>query len=235
MHIHFVDPYHVGKSLVHRLPPRLKLVLALAFILVTSLLPAGAWPVYILLLSLTLATAILAELRLSFLLKRSALALPFVLAAITVIFVTPGTVWWRWSLGAWVLTITEPGVVRFLSIACKSWLSVQAAILLAVTTPFPDLLVAMRGVGIPRLLVAIFGLTWRYLFVLADEALRLMRAREARSAQPEGRGGSSLLWRGQVAGGMAGNLFLRSLERGERIHAAMLARGYDGEVRCITP
>ena len=49
--------------------------------------------------------------------------------------------------------------------------------MLASSTPFPDLLVAMRAVGIPRLLVAIFGLMWRYLFVLADEVLRLMRAR----------------------------------------------------------
>jgi len=107
----------------------------------------------------------------------------------------------------------------------------------------------MRAVKIPRLLVAIFGLMWRYLFVLADEALRLLRAREARSAEsptspPQGKGTpfpwqgrgwglGPLLWRGQVAGGMVGNLFLRSLERGERIYAAMAARGYDGEVRTL--
>jgi len=251
MHIHFVDPYQTGQSPVHRLNPRVKLVLALAFILATAALPMGAWPVYVLLFSLTIATAVLAELRLGFLLRRSALALPFVLAAVTVIFTTPGTAWLKLPLGPWVIPVTGAGVVRFLSIAIKSWLSVQAAILLAATTPFPDLLVAMRAVKIPRLLVAIFGLMWRYLFVLADEALRLLRAREARSAelptsplapplqergtplpwQGRGWGLGSLLWRGQVAGGMVGNLFLRSLERGERIYAAMAARGYDGEVR----
>ncbi len=232
-HIHFVDPYQARQSLVHRLNPRSKLVLALAFILTTALLPVGAWPIYVLLFSLTIATAILAEIRLGFLLKRAALALPFVLAAVTVVFTTPGDAWLRLPVGPWLLTVTGAGVVRFLSIGCKSWLSVQAAILLAATTPFPDLLVAMRAVHIPRLLVAIFGLMWRYLFVLSDEALRLMRARESRSAKLDGRAGGSILWRGQVTGGMAGNLFLRSLERGERIHAAMIARGYDGEVRSL--
>ena len=79
------------------------------------------------------------------------------------------------------LTITGPGLERFISILLKSWISVQMAIVLAASTPFPDLLLAMRAIRVPALLVAIFGLMWRYLFVLADEALRLLRARSARS------------------------------------------------------
>jgi cobalt/nickel transport system permease protein len=133
---------------------------------------------------------------------------------------------------------------RFASVALKSWLSVQAAVVLASSTPFPDLLQAMRAVGIPRLLVAMFGLRWRYLFVLADEALRLMRARAARSGRGAGtdrgsgpstplRVGGRLAWRARVAGGMAGSLFLRAFERSDRIYAAMLSRGYDGEVRLL--
>ena len=61
--------------------------------------------------------------------------------------------------------------------------------MLAATTPFPDLLLAMRAVGIPRLLVAIFGLMWRYLFVLVDEALRLMRPARRAAAHPAGQAG----------------------------------------------
>ena len=72
---------------------------------------------------------------------------------------------------------------------------------------------------------------WRYLFVLVDEAIRLTRARDARSGSVTGRGGGAVWWRARVAGGMAGNLFLRGYERSERIYAAMVARGYDGEVR----
>jgi len=87
---------------------------------------------------------------------------------------------------------------------------------------------------VPRLLVAVFGLMWRYLFVMADEALRLIRARTARSGhadQPGLKPGGSLAWRGKVAGGMAGSLFLRAIERSDRIYMAMVARGYNGEVR----
>jgi cobalt/nickel transport system permease protein len=75
---------------------------------------------------------------------------------------------------------------------------------------------------------------WRYLFVLADEAIRLMRARLARSGHadlPDLKPGGSIAWRGRVAGGMVGNLFLRAFERSDRIYMAMLARGYDGEMR----
>jgi cobalt/nickel transport system permease protein len=84
------------------------------------------------------------------------------------------------------------------------------------------------------LLVAIFGLMWRYLFVLADEAMRLIRGRDARSGaspNPNFKTGGSVAWRAKTVGGMAGNLFMRSFERGDRIYNAMASRGYDGEVR----
>lgn len=234
MHVHFLDPYRPGGSLLHRLDARLKFVLALAFILTTALAPAGAWPVYILLLALILSVGVVSELGVGYVLRRSTLALPFVLAAVPVVFTLAGPVWFSFALGPWTLTATYSGLERFISIALKSWISVQAAILLAAATPFPDLLAAMRAVGVPRLLVAIFGLMWRYLFVLVDEALRLLRARASRSGHSDQDGlkpGGSLAWRGRVAGGMAGSLFLRALERSDRIYMAMLARGYDGEVR----
>jgi cobalt/nickel transport system permease protein len=135
-----------------------------------------------------------------------------------------------------MLTFTESGLAQFISIALKSWISVQAAIVLAASTPFPELLMAMRAVKVPRLLVAIFGLMWRYLFVLADEALRLMRARAARSGHadlPATKPGGSITWRARVTGQMAGSLFIRALERSDRIYMAMVSRGYDGEVRTL--
>jgi len=234
MHVHFLDPYRSGQSPIHRLDARVKFVLTLAFILTAALTPVGAWPVYILLFALALAVEVLSEIGIGYVLKRAMLAFVFILAALPVIFTIPGPALFRLPLGAWTLTASLPGAERFLSIAMKSWVSIQAAILLATTTPFPELMTAMRAVRIPRLLVAIFGLMWRYLFVLADEALRLMRARQARSGHADRPGlkpGGSLTWRGRVAGGMVGNLFLRAFERSDRIYMAMLARGYDGEMR----
>jgi len=233
---HDLDPYRPRASVVHALDPRVKLGLTLAFIVTTALTPPGAWPIYIVLFALALATALLSELGVGYVLTRALLALPFALAALPVLVTTAGAP--LLSLPApLALTLTVEGVARFAGIAFKSWLSVQMAVILVGSTPFPDLLLAMRALKIPRLLAAIVGLMWRYLFVLADEALRLLRARESRSAVPfNGRGrrvGGSLAWRARVAGGMVGNLFLRAFDRADRIYAAMLARGYDGEVRAL--
>jgi cobalt/nickel transport system permease protein len=239
MHVHFLDPYRHSHSLVHQLDGRVKFVLAVAFILTCSLTPVSAWAVYILLLALILSIEILSTLGVRYVLKRALLATPFVLAALPVIFTVEGTKLFSLPLGAWTLTVSVEGLERFISIAFKSWLSVQAAIVLAATTPFPELLQAMRAVGIPRLLVAMFGLTWRYIFVLVDEALRLMRARAARSgvsaSDQKMKEGGGIVWRAQVTGGMAGSLFLRGIERSDRIYTAMLSRGYDGEVRLMPP
>lgn len=234
MHIHFLDPYTVRRSLIHDSDPRVKLVLAVAFILTTSLVPVGVWPAYILLLAIILAIEILSELGIGFVQKRALLALPFILAALPLLLTTHGVSLVRFVLLRWEVSISLQGLERFVSIAVKSWLSIQAAILLASSTPFPDLLAAMRAIKVPRLLVAIFGLMWRYLFVLADEALRLIRARAARSSDHGLKGirlGRDIAWRARVTGGMAGSLFLRAFERSDRIYMAMLARGYDGEVR----
>jgi len=236
MHAHFLDSYRHRSSPIHRLDPRVKLLLAVGFIFATALTPPGAWPVYILLFALLLAVEILSELGVGYVMKRAVLAFPFVLAAVPILFTLPGVPLVTFDIGPWSLSVSDAGLERFISIALKSWFSVQMAIVLASSTPFPDLLAAMRAVHVPKLLVAVIGLMWRYLFVLADEAMRLMRAREARSGHPADtpyRTGGSIAWRAHVTGGMAGNLFLRSFDRGERIYAAMAARGYDGEVRSV--
>jgi cobalt/nickel transport system permease protein len=240
VHVHFLDPYRALASPVHALDGRVKFVLAVAYILTVSLTPLGAWPIYSLLLALILSAEILSNLGIGYVWKRASLALPFVLAALPIVFTTPGDPLFTLDLGPLRLAASGAGMGRFVNVALKSWLSVQAAIVLASSTPFPELLKAMRAVRVPRLLVAMFGLMWRYLFILVDEALRLMRARTARSGAPVVRAGSrparrggSLAWRARVTGGMAGSLFLRAFERSERIYVAMLSRGYDGEVRSL--
>ncbi|HEY4688679.1 MAG TPA: cobalt ECF transporter T component CbiQ [Anaerolineae bacterium] len=235
MHIHFTDPYRSGASLIHRLDPRTKMLCTLAFILATSLMPAGEWLHYALLLCVPLFVSGLAGLGLRYVLKRSFVALPFALAAITLPFTVPGPTLVTLPIFGGIALSAE-GTVRFLSVVLKSWISVQMAILLVATTSFPDLLWALRALRVPRVLVSIVGLMYRYIFVLADEAMRLTRARAARSGERAGsQSGGSIIWRGKVAGGMVGNLALRSFERSERIYDAMVARGYAGESRHFAP
>lgn len=164
--------------------------------------------------------------------RRALLAAPFLLAALPLVFTRSGDPLGTLVLGPLTLTISGEGLEQFATIALKSWISVQAALLLAFTTPFHDLVDALRQLRLPRIMVAIISFMYRYLAVLADEATRMSRARASRSAAaPDGRPGGSIAWRAKVTGSMVGSLFLRSYERSERIYAAMQARGFEGEFR----
>ncbi|MBN8635809.1 MAG: cobalt ECF transporter T component CbiQ [Anaerolineae bacterium] len=216
----------VGSSPLHRLDARVKVVVALVLVIGVVVTPDGRWIAYPLLWTLIGSLAGVAHVSAARLARLAGVALPFTLAAATLMFTTPGQ-----PLIAG-LPITDAGLARFAGIVLKSWLSVQVTLLLGLTTPFTELLWALDSLRVPATLTAIVGFMYRYLDTLQDEAERLLRARAARSG---GGSGGSLLWRARIAGGMVGNLFLRSYERSERIHAAMLARGYAGQARRQSP
>jgi cobalt/nickel transport system permease protein len=236
MHANALDRYEAGDSPIHHLDPRVKLVVTVLFILSNTLLPDGAWLAFLLAWGLVLLVSRSSGLGLVYVLKRSVVALPFALVAVTVIFGLPGRPVASLNIGPWQLVASDAGLIRFASIVLRSWLAVQMAIILTATTQFPDLMHALRHLHAPAILVAIVSFMYRYLFVLNDETLRLLRAREARSARlPNQPGGGSVVWRAQVAGNMAGQLFLRSYERSDRVYQAMLARGYTGQLLTMNP
>ncbi len=235
-HANLFDRYHAADSPLHRLDARVKVVVGVGFILGNALLPDGAWRAFACAWGALLIANARAGLGVWFTLRRSFLALPFALAAVSALFLPAGRPLTEWTLGPWRLTPTDLGLVRFLSILLRSWLSVQAAILLTATTPFPDLIHALEHLRLPRVLTAVIAFLYRYLFVLTDEALRLLRARQARSASlPGRRSGGTLPWRVRTTGHLAGQLFLRSYERADRVYQAMLARGYRGYLRTLRP
>jgi cobalt/nickel transport system permease protein len=231
LHVDLVDQYHHRLSLIHRLDPRVKVLLALLFVLAVSLTPPGSWLAFFGYLALVLLGTRASKLDLAFTLRRSYVVLPFALAAIAIPFITPGPVVFEIPLLGW--EVSGPGLVRFISILLRMWLAVQGAILLMATTRFSDLLWGLRSLRVPAQLVGTIGFMYRYLFVLADEALRMLRARAARSPQPAHAARPPLGWQGRVAGSMVGSLFLRSLERSDRVFAAMSSRGYDGRIRSL--
>lgn len=219
---------------LYRLDSRVKVPLALSLIVTAALLPLRAFGAYILLISALWAAALLSRVPPGWLIRRGWLALPFGLAALPLIFTTPGNPLWIVPPGSG-LTLTDSGLLRFGGIMLKAWISLQCAALLTRTTPFPAVLTALRALKVPRLLVATIALMGRYLFILSETARQMLQARQARSSQPDPRrrAGGTLFWRAKVTGGMAASLLLRAFERGERVYAAMLARGYDGEMRSL--
>jgi cobalt/nickel transport system permease protein len=236
MHINRFDRYEERHSLVHLLDPRVKVVVTVLFIVANVLLPDGAWPGFLASWGLVLLVGWLARLPAVYSFKRAFIVLPFTLAAVTVLFTLPGEALVSWQMGSQTVAISDAGLVRFVSIVIRSWLSVQMAILLTATTQFPDLMHALTHLRMPAILVSIIAFMYRYLFVLADEAMRLLRAREARSARLTARqGGGSMGWRAKVTGHMVGQLLVRSLDRSDHVYNAMLARGYDGRLLTLNP
>ena len=234
MHTHLFDRYQTQNSFLHRLSPIVKVVVAVLLILSNALLPDGNWLGFWVSWALILGLNFLARLGWDFTLKRSLIALPFALTAITALFSLPGKTLAIWHLGGLELILTNAGLIRFLSILIRSWLSVQVAVLLVATTQFPDLIHALEHLRLPKMLVTVIAFLYRYIFVLSDEMIRLLRARQARSAVLPGQhGGGSVFWRARIAGNMVGQLFLRSYERSDRIYNAMLSRGYRGHIRTL--
>lgn len=230
----YLDRYIAGSSSVHRLDARVKLVLTIALVVCAALLPVAAWFALTALTALVWATVLASGVGLRRILRRTLLALPFLLVVVTVVFSVPGRPVFSIPLGVVTLTATDAGLLRFATIVWKAWVSVQATLLLTATTHFLDVLRALRALRLPTIIVAILSFMYRYLFILVDEAQRLLRARECRSAAAQsGRSGGSLRWRARVTGQLVGTLVLRSFERSERIYVAMLARGYTGELRTL--
>lgn len=236
MHFDAFDRYHEKESFIHYLDPRVKVVVTIVFIVSNALLPDGAWMAFAFAWLFLLLANALSQLGITYTIKRSIVALPFALIAVTVLFSIPGKPVANFSIAMWDFVITDAGLLRFVSIIIRSWLSVQLAILLVAATRFPDIIHAFEHLRVPAILTTIIAFLYRYLFVLTDEVLRLLRARESRSAASAGnRSGGGVLWRAKVAGNMAGQLFLRSYERSDRIYNAMLSRGYTGHLYTLNP
>ena len=194
-------------------------------------MPVGEWTAFAVMLAIVWTAAIVSRIGIIRVFLRTLVAAPFMFIALPTVFTRPGDTLFELTPPLITLTATDAGLTFFATVILKSWLSVTAAVLLTSTTPAYNLLASLRWLRLPAILVSIVMLMYRYLFVLVDEVQRLMRARTARSAAIDSNSGGSLMWRAKGTGGMAGSLFIRTLDRSDRIYLAMLARGYDGNIR----
>ncbi len=224
MHHHYIDRFAYQDSPIHRLDPRAKILGVLAYsVVLISLgrheLPAAWYAVFPAILLLW------GGIPLWFVAKHTLIVSPFVvcLVVFSAIFdAEPVRVGASLTVrGGWVTASTV--MIRFI-------LGMAALIALASTTRFPELLKGLENLGVPRLLVTQLRFLYRYLFLLADQAMHLRQARRARDG---GRG--PLRWRWRSSAGLIGVLFVRTLEQAERTHLAMIARGYDGTIRLTRP
>jgi cobalt/nickel transport system permease protein len=191
-----------GRSVLHRAPAGMKLALALALVLTVVWQPRtqfGGLPLFAMILAVL---CVLSRIPASVLLKRLLLLEPLV-------------------LGVAGLMLLQPDGARIFAIVMfKANLCLLTTILLAYTTPFTAVVRVLQRLRLPWLFVTTLTLMHRYLFVLADEAERMQRARASRTFKRGRR------WQWRTLSSVVGQLFVRASERAERIYSAMCARGW---------
>lgn len=212
-----LDLMSYGDTTIHRLDARSKVLVTLVFIVsvvsfgkyeLIALFPFFIFPVVII---------ALADLPPLYFARKIALLCPFVL--VVGIF---NPVFDREALIQLGPVGISAGWISFVSILVRSILTVGAAFILVGVTGFTAICQALERMGLPQVFTVQLLFLYRYIFVLAEEGSRASRARELRSCGRKGLGIRSFA-------SLVGHLLLRTWQRAERIHMAMLARGFKGE------
>lgn len=213
-----LERYTYLVSPIHDLDPRFKIIASLIFVIGVVAGPPLRPAEFGLLFALLLAVTVISRVPVRWLLTRSLIVLPIALGI--AVFAPLGQATSFSAEG-----ITEAYAENYWmiwSIASKSWMSAYTMLLLSATTPIPKLFEGLRALKMPTIFITLLTFLYRFTDVFALQ-LKTMRQAVA-SRAPELKG-----WRLiRLYGNLAGNLFIRAYERGERIHAAMLSRGYDG-------
>ncbi|MHB8841491.1 MAG: cobalt ECF transporter T component CbiQ [Candidatus Aquicultor sp.] len=224
-HTYSFEVYAYADSHIHRLDARTKTIALIGLIFAIVLTPASEVVRFAFFAALIGALYLVSGVSLGFGLKRSFIAVPFVLfAGIFLVFMPDKPHPQFYNLGFTRAAITHGGLYIFFNALVKSWLSVLTAIMLYSTTPFPKFVKGLEMMRMPKVITMLFSFMYRFMWVLTDEVKRMLRARDARAF------GGGRIWHLKVIGQMVGSLFIRSYERAERVYAAMVSRGYSGTI-----
>jgi cobalt/nickel transport system permease protein len=206
-------------SVVHSLPSHLKIIAVLFFVLVVVSTPITYWPAFVIFLTLVVSAAIAGKIAIPTLAKRALIEIPFIFFAVLMPFFGTGE---RFELGP--LNLYRDGLLAGLSIVAKGTLGVLSAVILSTTTTAREILRGLERLRLPTIMVQIASFMLRYVNVISDEMERMKIARQSRGFDATG------VKHWKVIATSAAALFIRSYERGERVHLAMLSRGFDGEL-----
>lgn len=189
----------------------------LAFISVSVATPITRWPAFIAFFSLIIYTAVMSKIPILLLFRRALIEIPFVFFAILMPFFGEGE-----KFSIFGVMVYRDGLLAGTSIVVKGTLGVLAAVILSTTTTAREILRGLETLKLPAIMVQIASFMLRYINVISDEMERMKVARESRGFIATG------IKHWKVLATAAAALFIRSYERGERVHLAMLSRGFDG-------
>ena len=206
-------------SIIHTLPAHIKIISGLIFVIIVVSTDISNWPAFILYFLLTLVVLKIAQLPLITVMKRSVIEIPFIFFALLMPFFGTGE---RFQIGA--VELYREGLLAGASIVAKGTIGILVAINLSTTSTAREILRGLEILKLPTPMVQIASFMLRYINVVNDEMQRMEIARESRGFDATG------IRHWPVLATAAGALFIRSYERGERVHLAMLARGFNGEL-----
>lgn len=217
---HAADHAHLhvpGHSIVHRLAPEAKLVGLVLFVTAVALTPRRSVAAFAVDATVLATVVALARLPVRLVLSRLLVIVPFLMFAVLVPFIAGGD-----QVDVLGVGLSRDGLWAAWNVLAKAGLGATASIVLAATTPVPDVLHGLTRLRVPSVIVGILAFMFRYLDLLVDQTRRMRHAMVARCHDPR------WLWQVGPIASSAGTLFVRSYERGERVHQAMLARGFTG-------
>lgn len=211
-----------GTSPVHRLRPECKLAATGLFVLAVVATPREAFWAHGAHAVAVVVVAAVARLPAGVLARRLVVEAPFLLFALALPFVGGGE---RTDVAGVALSVG--GLWAMWAILAKATLGLAASVVMTATTPVPALIDGLDRLRVPRIFTAVAGFMVRYADVVVGELRRMRVARESRGHD------ARWLWQARAVASSAGVLFVRSFERGERVHLAMLSRGFDGTMPTV--
>jgi len=238
----FSEDHWQKPGLLQGMDARAKLLGLLALVVCTSLL--HSIPLIYGVYGLTLMLAFLSRIEAAFFIKRVGLVLPFFVGLIalpaTLNIFTPGVMAVKifslekgYHLGPYFIPpeigMTRQGISTALLLVGRVATSMSLVVLLPLTTSWADLLKAVRSLGVPQIYVQTLGMALRYLFLLSQIIREVHIAKKSRTIRPQETRTEQRWIASQV-----GTLFQRSMQLSAEVHRAMMARGYQGEVRILS-
>jgi cobalt/nickel transport system permease protein len=211
--------YRPGTSPIHRLPAHVKVVAVLGFVIAVVSTPGRAELAFLAYAGALVVATVVAGIGPRFVARGLLIELPFVVFAALLPFLAGGE-----QVDALGLSLSREGLADAGTLLAKATLGVWTSMLLAGTTRPQELVAGLQRLRLPRLLVETLSFMVRYLDVVADDLRRMRIARDSRAFSARG----PRHW--GVLASTAGALFVRSYERGERVHLAMLSRCYTGRL-----
>jgi len=202
---------------IHAVPAHVKLVAVVSFVFVVVATPGTWYPAFAGYLVILCVVGAIARLTIGFVIPRLVVEIPFVIFALLLPFVARGA-----QIEFLGMSVSEPGLLAGVALLMKATLSVIASIVFASTTSPREMCRGLERLRLPQIMVQILTFMLRYVDVVGGELRRMRVARESRAFTARHLGHLKVL------GHSAGALFIRSYERGERVHLAMLSRGYTG-------